>query len=258
MSAALEERQALKRTCAAFGPGQGFSERWSTRQYAAWGRMPAGDYLWSDYFMATPVHEMIMAIRAAEPLWSELGESPPGNSPVPLPAALKLLRPAPAGSAASNFYLNATLPHRIETTEKATVVRAAAELTLLAGGNPVPVTLACRSDTPSIVHAVFEGLSGEQTGWTFARDPLVEGVNGSPRTGDAHAGMPDEQLNDGANLFVCICLSGTEDEVVLLMRKADLAQVLDSTRDVSSIERHRMQAVLDTVSEELLSDARPR
>lgn len=70
--------------------------------------------------------------------------------------------------------------------------------------------------------------------------------------------MPDEQLNDGANLFVCICLSGTEDEVVLLMRKADLAQVLDSTRDVSSIERHRMQAVLDTVSEELLSDARPR
>ncbi|MEU7326845.1 SsgA family sporulation/cell division regulator [Streptomyces griseoviridis] len=257
--AALEERQALKGTCAAFGPGQGIGERWSTLQYATWGRISAGEYLWSDYFTATTLaHEMIMAVRAVKPLWNELGESSSENSPVPLPAALKLLRPAPAGSTAFRTHLNATLPYRIEATKKATAVQAVAELILHEDGNPVSVVLTCCSDTPSIVHAVFEGMSGEQTGWIFARDPLVGGAKSSSDFRDVLTGVPNEQLNDWVNLCVCIRLSGTEGEAVLQIRKADLARFLDSARDVGSNEHHRLPTVLDTVPEELLSDARPR
>lgn len=66
------------------------------------------------------------------------------------------------------------------------------------------------------------------------------------------------QMNDWVNLCVCIRLSGTEGESVLQIRKADLAQFLDSARDIGSNEHHCMPTVLDTVPEELLSDARPR
>lgn len=177
-------------------------------------------------------------------------------------ASLRVMREreplAATGGTASPWLLAESSCH-LETAQGVTMVRAASCLLLLAPPEPIPVpaTFTYRSDDPYAVHAVFEQPAGHQVPWTFARDLLVEGMNGVAGSGDVQVWRADEPAGSQEGHWVNIALSVPQGEAVLQMRQADLRQFLDRTQALIGYgsEHSHMQVALDIAANELLHRA---
>ncbi|WP_156725793.1 SsgA family sporulation/cell division regulator [Streptomyces apocyni] len=261
--AAPTPRQATPPATAS--PGQDTNPCWSPHGQEERMKLLASMHPWPANPWHTPARELIVVTHTPQPPWmalelpwAALGKTSQEQAAASLPTTPKLALPAAADSTAPSPLPDTTLSCHTVTTQGATTVRATTDLILVTPEQPItiPTTFTYRSDDPYAVHAVFENPSGEQSEWTFARDLLVEGMNGSSGSGDVWVGTTENRTSEHAEPCVYICLRVPEGEALLQARQADLRQFLDRTRELIGYGREHthMQPALDTITEELLRD----
>ncbi|ALV47981.1 SsgA family sporulation/cell division regulator [Streptomyces cellulosae] len=152
----------------------------------------------------------------------------------------------------------APLPARwTEETEDGPVQHARLEMAVHQeesdGGEVVPVRLTYRLTDPYAVEAVFYPDGSSKPVWTFARDLLIEGLEGSAGEGDVIVWSPPQRSAMDEERRTFIRLSSPEGTALLSAPRDELKDFLERTQHLcaAGTEHHHLRHALDTLQSEL-------